>query len=549
MSGRTGIPQTPVAGLAWVATVTLAEVWRWSSRDITLLVSSSPVAVRWGLEADEQVEQVGAVPSPPTIALPWPGTVQELLDHAEGAVAELAIVAFGDDAVARWEDRLVVASGPVRDIEIDPRTHVVSIQLETLEQSDTADLCPPSYAVSRQTWPLAAEEAWGGRVPFVYGAPGSFEFPTVTDTDEGVVFDYTLPRWWETPIWKVVRETRSTAGTPAIPIDVEIMSIDITLADGSVEHITDVPLWPRYVAVCQGWTSTTAASLWFKDETSGWTLRDVDLSSAYDGRGQPVTLAALPGTFSRKAGEWWIGWTEGPATPGQLGALVVSVLRRAAVDVDWPSVLTAAAWLDRYQLGGYVDDSITPVQWVTDRLRPFGVTPRWTGAGLGLVIDRGPAEPVARLEVGVDAQRAGPLKIGSADCDEVVVTWAANRGADRRQMRTVARRAGATGRRVEELAAPEVWDETTAIAVAREALQAHGPVREMVLTVVSSAWWWLRASDVVHLVDVDVGADGPWRVVAARHSTGPYRQITVREVLDGAVVVASGDNTDAEAGR
>ena len=541
-------PQVP-AELVWVATITMGRVWRWASSDVELQVAGVTVDVRWGLETDEQVEQLGAQAAPPTIAFPWPGTVLELLDHAEQATAELALVPVDAHGVAEWTRRLVVAGGRVRDVEIDPLTRVASVQLDSPEQLDTADLCQPSYAVSRRTWPLAAEATWGARVPFVYGAPGSFAFATLTDTDLGVAYDYTEPEWWLTPTLVVARETRTTGATPALPIDVELMSVDLPMPDGTTEHLGDLPLWPRFLAACQGWGSATAATLWVKNADVGWTVRDVELVRAFDGLGQPVTLIPLPDTFSRKAGEWWIGWTEGGPLTGQLGALVAEVLRRSSVQVDWTSVLTAASWLDRYRLGGYVDDSITPVQWVTDRLKLFGVSVRWGTGGLELVLDHGPADPVARLEVGVDATRAGPLKVSAAEADQVVVTWAANRGADRRQMRTVVRRLGAVGARVEELSAAEVWYETTAIGVAREALETHGPTRELVLSVATAAWWWLRAADVVHLVDADIGADGPWRVVAVRHSTNALRQITVREVVDQAVVVASGDDTEGEAGR
>ena len=555
MAGAPDLPQVAAVQLVWLVTFEGDRVLRWTSADVVVEVAGAPVACRWGLAVDDQVESLDDRPTGATVAFPWPVDLDlaDLWRHLQGATAELALVAVDAAGVCQWEERLVCAGGPVRDVEVDVDARVVSVQLDDLERLDRGDLCPPATVVSRTTWPLAKEEVWGAKIPWVYGAPGSFAFETVTDADEIWFFDYSQPEWWLDPQWKVGNEQRTTGATPAVPVDLEIMELD-PYGDGSL--LIEVPYLPRYLAVSSGLVEAATVKLWLKTDTAGWTTYDADVIEAFDGRGERVSLAVLEDapTSVRAAGEWWVGWSDGggyrAASPavaqGALGALIVEVLRRSTATIDWPSVLRAAAYLDRYRIGGYVDESISPVQWVTDRARPFGAVPRWSSAGFGLVLRHGDADPVCALTVGADVIRSGPVRMIAAEADAVVVTWAANRGSIRRQMRTVARRRVGEVARSEELTAAECWDETTAVGVAVVALLDHGQRTEMQVQADALAWWWLRAGDVVTVADADLGWSDAWRIVQARHTDGPWRTLLLRRVEAAPVIVSTTDDTNAE---
>lgn len=541
-----GIPQSTPDALCWLLVVEGARTYRWVSEDVDVTQAGSRVAAAWALEADALVESLGATPSASVIAFGVPDEVgsrgapdlETFLGALTVAWCELSICPV-TDGVARMEDRVVLRAGRVEDVEFSPQSLAVSVSLIGNELDDAGDLCPAAATIEEVTFPLHNEDVRGRAYPWVYGTPGAYKYQSATDTAAVATITYTN-KTWPTGLSLVVAEINRTSGaTPAMPIDIEVDSIEI--APGVA--IPDV--LPRYLLIDSEWASSdvTAVTLWvqFEDHANGWiTSTDGALVRGFDGLGRPVTLldtSTLDRSY-RRGGKFFVGWTSGAPRSGNMGDLVVEVLQRATCQIDWTSIRTAAAYLRRYTLGGYVDKSVTPTAWVVDRARQLGCVARWGVDGFGLaVIDPGWTQaPVAALEVGAGVEVSGPLRMRPGTLDTVEVAWTGQGASETagRRVRSVVRRVedgsargpGLAGERRRAVTAAEVWDAATAIRMGELEHRLAGPFREIR---VMASIWWVRPGDDVLFTWADLGVDAEtWRVIEVEQTTAMPRALLLR---------------------
>ena len=526
--------QRAADGLTWLLTVEADTVRRWRSRDCTVTVGGAVVAARAGLKTDSVNERLESSASSATIGLELDDDLPAVVAALSSGSVSLAIVPIYS-CIAANEDGIVVSRGRISDVEVDAETGDVSIGLRSLELADPSDLCPAASTVTARTWPLAPEQAQGARPPVVYGAPGSYEYQEVTDIDLLPVYDFTDPAWWTAINWQPYRWLRTVGATPAIAADVEEISITIPV-DGGTFTLT-VRTYPRYLLVAQHAVDATSCTVWTRSDELGLISTTADLITSTDGLGRTVTLADLSAKdyVWRRSGEWWIGWTEGAATSSDLSDVLRAMLSRAEVPVDWGACQAALDAVRGLQIGGYVDDSTSVVEWIRSHLASYGVIPIWTARGLGLRLtwSHPDAPPIARLVVGAGCTRAAPYRVAPGDLDEVAVRWAPARTIER-TVESVIRRLGVEVVARDAIEARECWDESTAAHIGRVALWQHGRTETTGVSLDAARWWWLRPGDVVELSDAAMGlVAGPssrWIVSSAEHTDRPRRTIELRRL-------------------
>lgn len=526
--------QRAADGLTWLLTVEADTVRRWRSRDCTVTVGGTAVACKAGLKTDSVEERIDAAAPSATIGMELDDDLPAVVAALRTGSVTLAIVPIYD-GIAAAEDGVVVARGRVADVEVDPETGDVSAGLRSLELVDRSDLCPADTAITSRTWPLAPEQARGARPPRVYGAPGSYQYQEVTDIDLAPSYNFTDPAWWTSVNWQPYRWLRTVGATPALAADVE--QLTITYYDNGGSKSLTISTYPRYLLVAQHAVDATSCTVWTWSDNLGLISTTASLITSTDGLGRVVTLADLSAKdyVWRRHGEWWIGWTEGAATSSDLSDVLRAMLSSAAVPVDWSACQAALDAVRGLQIGGYVDDSTSVVEWVRTHLDVYGVAPTWTPRGLGLRLSWVPpgAAPIARLEIGAGCTRAAPYRVAPGDLDEVAVRWAPARTIER-TVETIVRRLGVEVVARDAVEARECWDESTAAHIGRVALWRHGPSETSGVSLDAARWWWLRVGDVVELTDaamgLTAGASSRWVVSSAEHTDRPRRTIGLRRL-------------------
>ena len=557
------IPQTQPDRLAWLLIVEADTTYRFASEEISLSDQSGQVlSCDSSLSADEMTESVSGSGSAGTFAFPIPDYIEDIdafLMSLTSGTAEVSLIPVDQNRSANLSDRIVFRYGRIDEVtEATGGKNLVSITIVGNESDDLGNLCPTSNTIDDRSFPTSPDDSKGKVVPFVYGQPGSYEYETNTNVSGVLTVVFGDVAWPSAFTSVPTRSTVTTGATPAYAVDREMVTLD-PVGDGSV--VFDVPWYPQNLVISAHPVDATSVELWAKMDqgTTTWITSDVTPFVGYDRRGTPVsmidlstcTIAGATGlpadqaTLFQKASEWWVSWRYGGALTGQtgtaegnLGSLVRDVLRRSTLPIDWSSVNAACTYLSRYKIGGFVDDTISPADWVRDRIRPFGVQVRWTQAGFGLaVVDPqvGPG-PVARIVLGEDAEYDGNISYRDHALDEIVVSWASAQSSQLAQRRVSSRirRVGAPsiigGDRTDELSLPEVWDSSTAIAAGDLAIRLEGGYTEAKIQAPTAKTWWIRAGDHVQLVDDSRGwtESDDWIVMETRHTTDIYRPLVLR---------------------
>lgn len=68
---------------------------------------------------------------------------------------------------------------------------------------------------------------------------------------------------------------------------------------------------------------------------------------------------------------YWCSWTDGEATPGGAGDVLLSLARSSSVRFDYDALHVAAPTLNRYRLAGYLDSTVTPSEWLRQAILPL----------------------------------------------------------------------------------------------------------------------------------------------------------------------------------
>ena len=548
-----GAPQLPADALVWLLTVQADRTYRWRSRDCTITVAGATVAVRAGLRSDDVSEELDRDAAGSTIGVQLdPDGVGAMARALRYGTATLAILPIRS-GVARVEDGLVVSGGAIGDIEADPDTGQITMALRPLPEADSADLAPASWTIDRNRWPMAYDQSLSAREPLVYGAPGSYQAQTATDYDYLHVpalttYDYENQTWGISTTEVLYRQVYTTPATPAWAVDFAY-DLDVIIQSGTigVQYVVPVYRAARRVVIAHHVVDCTQVSIWTEHPTEGWISRVCAVTTSYDRQGNVVSMANLTDTGTltdveenyafRLTGAWWCAWDQGSASSGLLSDVLRLILSRSSVPVDWQSIGAARAHLDQFTIGGYLDESITPLEWAQSRLPTYGCALRWSADGVGVVVTAPIAEvlPVARLEVGRGCARSAPLRVTPGTLDEAAVVWAASNWPNAKPQTTIVKREAVPIPKRAKVDAPEVWDDTTAVRVGRVALWRHGPEETIGIALDAGRWWWLRAGDVVDVTDTacgyTAGDDSRWMVVRAQHTDAPKRNLLLRRVV------------------
>ena len=499
------MPRWPRSGDSrWAWTVRI----EWRSR---ILIWSSTTETITGLDG----ELAGSVDVPPvtdrldlrgrpsrtspSVVLWWPTSAASVAASVaagvplSGVPAELALVPMSSGA---WADRYVVIAGAAREVEYGADDDPVIIQIARSEDTDRSLYPPPTMVVDDYTWPTStllperppqiphwpqgtwapAESARGATYPIPYGTPGVLgadEFPAVralaVDTEAG------------------------SGEMPAVN--------RLLVAGGTVESAT--------------------VTVWFEVGDSSYISDELPVEYGRDGMGQAYAYVDVGSSvypdiagvthFRRTAKSYWSSWpgggvasTAGGRTPRTASAVAAWILRRSTLSVG-----AMPAELGGYRLSGYLDESVSPVEWIADRLvgvLPVGLATDADGRTQLTPIRYGAelADAVARVVEGAgEVSRRLPVRIGDGGADLAAVEYAMH-GAQDRYMRTAYAADDLVVRSspVSSAVMPDVWDHQTAARVAvwhrwRDS-RAH---MEVTLHLASDAYGWLRPGDVVEYVD------------------------------------------------
>lgn len=102
-----------------------------------------------------------------------------------------------------------------------------------------------------------------------------------------------------------------------------------------------------------------------------------DIEHVQDNRGRVVAIFDLDPAAGNadldvdRVGGYYMAWTGGDATPGGAGDVIRRVMRWSSVPFDHHRSAAALDRLNEYQLDGYIDQPVPPLEWVTRTLMPL----------------------------------------------------------------------------------------------------------------------------------------------------------------------------------
>jgi len=507
----------------------------WRSR---ILIWSSTIETISGMDG----ELVGSVDVPsvidrldlrgrpsrvsPSVVLWWPASAPSVAASVAAGVplsgipVELALVPLSSGA---WADRYVVIAGAARDVEYGADDDPVIMQIARAEDSDRSLYPAPTMVVDDHTWPTST--LLPERPPHIP------HWPQVTYAPAGSARGATYPIPYGTP------GVLGADEFPAVPA----LAVDTEAGTG------DAPAVNRLL-VAGGPVESSTVTVWFEVVDNAYQRDELPVEYDRDGMGQTYAYVDISSSvypdisgvthFLRTAKSYWSSWPGGGVvqraggrTPRTAAEVAAWILRRSALSVG-----AMPAELAGYRLSGYLDEPVSPVEWVTDRV--VGVLP------VGLATDadgRTQLAPiryraasgaaVAQLAEGGGAvSRRLPVRIGDGAAELAAVGYALH-GAQDRYMRTAYAAAdlvvGSSPVSVEVM--PDVWSHQTAARVAAWHRWRDSQVHmEVTLRVASDDYGWLRPGDVVEYVDAGLSITSQIALVASVEWTDrPTRRVVL----------------------
>lgn len=322
------------ATLWWVASLTLqGRTYRWAESPLSIASDTGTLAIAGGLEGAQLAQRapwMGRDPEQRSATLTV-ATAAVGLDVAsalaggavlDGAPVEVALWRAGDP----WEDRQVILQGQVTSYEWGGREESLLLDVEEAAYLDRGLMPPPGAVVSATTWPNAADSAVGMAYPTILGAPGSSGVPAapalmVASSDVGGASNWLL-----------------VAGHP-------VSATSVLVSDGA---------------------ATEALAVFQAADGAGRIVSLVDLAAA-------TSIAVDP------AATYQVGWNAGPGLLSITGALpatgagsiLEAVLAQSTLPIDRGALASARNALDSYLIGAFVQQQLSPMEWVTRALLPL----------------------------------------------------------------------------------------------------------------------------------------------------------------------------------
>lgn len=544
--------------LVWLLTLDYAgRVWRFATERVDVSSISAEgaetLAYSPGLTPlDDVVQALAAVSSTPQRRSQ---SVEVVWDDAGSADSVAELVQVGHDLAAgrgevalwargtRYEERIIVVEGLVREPEYGARGESIAFTIEDEPWDDVARLIDGA-AATIDLWPDVHPDSIGAVYPMVFGQPGFFR-----DTDGN--------------------ETRS-AGSPAICVDQTSKSANTLLIAG--HHVDAGSVYVVY-----------------NDGSTGGLVIDgpYNTTNTVDGNSHDVAwidVSTAPAAL-RTAGEWWISWSEGAALPSRyhagagiktIGELMRTIADMSAVKTsggEWAAIEQLLPW----PVGGYVEDPATsPLGYLQDALLPLVPVGLATGDEGGLVpvlwrYEASEGDAIDHVEVGPGISRVGRPRYERAPRDvvqQVSVRFAyspfhreykreidlrpdpENDGEDATtNAQCIAadlryRRPGEVLRST-TIDSAIIWSDTTAARVAHWRIRRDGYSPRLVDYDVGADRAWLQVGDVVTLTDSELDIDEVVCLVVERRISDIGRWRLTFQILDGLY----SDGTYAPVGR
>tara|TARA_R110000751_G_scaffold18892_1_gene57126 strand:+ start:1026 stop:2372 length:1347 start_codon:yes stop_codon:yes gene_type:complete len=338
----------------------------------------------------------------------------------------------------------------------------------------------------------------------------------------------------------------SNPGSPGLIVDQPGGNYQIMIAGHRVTPQNFQWWWPQAVPAVNG-TGTNAL------RNASFTASDITHLS--DARGRTVATFTIDPAADNvdldvdRHGGYFIAWTGGDATPGGAGDVIRRIMRQSSVRFDFQRSAAALNRLNGYQLDGYINDQVAPLQWVTKALLPLLPCSLHSGVD-GLYIKLWPwldgGNDVAfALEAGTDFS-PGSLVTYTASAAGTVNLQYKWRADTAQYIGTVEASAdtslwGAAGQtlntRVEKMETRAIWDDGTAHLVVQDRLRYGArPSRIRRYTCDPSKYGIggtheLRAGMPVSITDAEVSWDGliAWVDEIERSGDSMAVQIRIRE--------------------
>lgn len=480
--------------LYWVLTVHwIGKTFRWSTGDVHILdAAGNSLPFDGGIDPvdyEDALQGLG-VASTRSISFDvlFPPDVDVALEISRGsdlasATGEVAIWSEG----TLWEERRVVLVGPLREPEYGGAKEEVSFSIEEALQSSRNLTHSRQQVVSEEAWPFSDEEDWGKYYPVVFGKPG------------------------------VLDNGGTCAGSPA-PV--------VYYSSGLATKV-----------VVAGHRVEAGAVILFNGDGNTYSF---NLTEETDGLGQLVTTINLAvvstSTFPREGSEYYASWYSGSSLIDEsnipvdtVGKLCSYLLSRANVTVDRPAWYSFDALLEGLEIGGFINDSVNPWDWIIDNILPivpFSVLPGPDGFypvlwKLGATID----ESVCTLSPDTDTDIEREDRLTYSKLASVTNSLSFGYALDPQGGETRGRvtmggvpdlAAGELGSyycalsekmyglREEDLDSDIIWSKAPATYVLNRAVERDAlPSREVSYSVPYS-YGWLRLGDVVLVTDAEV---------------------------------------------
>ena len=489
------------AELVWLLSVTYAgRVFRWSSRPVNLTNSDGEVLPFDGglppVDYDDAAQVLATDPADLSIpfSVVFPVDVAVLVqrghDLATGS-AEVSVII--DNGTATYEDRRVVLVGDVTQPTYGAIYEPVTFSVEDPPWLDRALIPSTTQRVNSTTWSGAPMDSHGLYYPLVFGTPGVFTWASGTAT--------------------------VTSGSPALIVDVTGSNVNTLLIAGH-------------------WVKAGSVRVYDGDGTgvSG------TVQNTTDGLGQPVAIvdvSGLGGTVDLTTSDWFIGWNNGGAMYNDrqdgaregAGEIAEWALRASTVRYDRGLWASARRSLDGFILAGYIDEPVSPWEWLADNVLPLlPVSVRSGPTGSFPVVykyDARSADSIESVTAGAGFVRVGPVEYvtGAGDrANEMRIDYA------KRARKNTAFRAATVGPfpsddpdvfenyyagvsarrygvRSSTIDTDIVYDTPTAIRIARWKVRASSLSSRSVTYSASFEYGWLSVGDVIDLTDDELALD------------------------------------------
>tara|TARA_R100001443_G_scaffold24962_1_gene37631 strand:- start:1902 stop:3500 length:1599 start_codon:yes stop_codon:yes gene_type:complete len=428
-----------------------------------------------------------------SIEVVFPVDVAELIEKGHDLAAasgELSLILDGN----QYETRRVFLRGEVSQPTYGAEGEPVRFSLERLPLNDAALFPPSGLVASSSALSAAPESSIGKTYPWVFGEVGA------TVDEAGVTV-----KAYATPGFQV--------GTFVAP----------------------GPVTRRKILIAGHRVSAQTVNIYNSDADQNMAGETVYHDT--DAHGQEYAYTAFaqsPGTSDKD--KYSIDWSgsggsypnlhhDGPLERG--GDLLRFMFSQSSLEVDQGRTVAAAALLQSYRFGGFINKPVAPLKWLQEHLIPLlPVSIAVGGDGIYPIVwrfDATPEHAVESITAGPHFERQGPITYEGDDVKNEIrlrygfsawrddftrsITISGNPDSDDPdQISNVFTRASFTryGTQATEIESVIVYDPATAAAIVKWQSRAFAFRRRVISYTADYRFGWLERGDVVTITDSEM---------------------------------------------